>query len=49
MSSHQALATADDLAFCSGFRQVHYKDVDQALLSHPQQNGSEVLACWQKI
>ena len=49
MSPHQPLATTDGLAVCAGFRQVYHKDVDQALLSHPHQDGSEVLACWQKI
>ena len=33
----------------AGFKNVYYKEIDQALLSHPRLPGAEVLACFQKL
>lgn len=33
----------------AGFKNVYYKEVDQASLSHPRMAGAEVLACFQKL
>ena len=33
----------------AGFKNVYYKEVDQASLSHPRLPGAEVLACYQKL
>lgn len=33
----------------AGFKNVYYKEIDQASLSHPRMTGAEVLACFQKL
>jgi len=38
-----------DLLIPSGFKNVHFKEVEMASMSHPRQGGAEVLACWQKV